>query len=301
MQFSAATPEPPDVLSLPGLRDRYQFGAAYIILIGAKQALLGVAATVTLVVSIVHLRWPPEARRGRFRRIFIGASVVIGLAVAVVTSLVLVLHEAVDLAPTPLHSLGGVVGPRGPQETVAAALAGQAAPPPYRTDTRVVGAGFRLFGIPRVAADALARFGHLVGFALWLGTSAATLLAPAEDAIRVVPLLWTGVALEAITGAYQIAWRTPFSTVPYPWRLTEMQQFRFGFTYALVLAVKLGLVLLALTATVMLMVTARRSTERRGARAWIRGSAWVNVLTGLALAYTAMALLLVHEGVDHAL
>jgi len=127
------------------------------------------------------------------------------------------------------------------------------------------------------------------------------LLAPAEDAIRVVPLLWTGVALEAITGAYQIAWWTPFSLVPYPWRLTGMQQFRFGFTYTLVLAVKLGLVLLALTATVMLMVTARRSTERRGARAWIRGSAWVSVLTGLALAYTAMALLLVHEGVDHAL
>lgn len=34
--------------------------------------------------------------------------------------MVLVLHEAVDLAPTPLHSLGGVVGPIGPNELTVA-------------------------------------------------------------------------------------------------------------------------------------------------------------------------------------
>lgn len=301
MQFSAATPEPPDILSLPGLWDRYDFGAAYIILIGAKQALLGVAVAVTLVVSIVHLRWPAEAPRVRLRRAFIGASILVGLTVAAVTAMVLVLHEAVDLAPTPLHSLGGVAGPRGPEALAAATQARRTAPPPYGTDTRAMDAGFRLFAVPRVTADALARFGHLVGFALWLGASAAMLLAPTDDAARALPLLWTALAMLAVTGIYQLVSWTPFSVVPYPWRITEMRRFNFGFTYTLVLSVKLGLALLALIGTVVMTVAARRRAERHDVRMWIRVSAWVNVLVGLALAYVAMALLLVHEGVDHAL
>lgn len=301
MEFSAATPEPPDVLSLPGLWDRYEFGAAYIILIGAKQGLLGVAAAITLTVSIIHLRWPPERPRARLRQVFVGTSLFVGLTVAAVTSIVLVLHEAVDLAPTPLHSLGGVVGPRDHDELAAATEARRTAPPPYGTDTRAVDAGFRLFAISRVTTDALARFGHLIGFALWLGASAATLLAPAEDAARALPLLWIAVAMLAATGIYQLASWTPFSVVPYPWRIAEMQQFRFGFTYTAVLGVKLGLALLALTGTVVMTLAARRRAAGRAASTWIRASAWANVLIGLALAYAAMTLLLVHEGVDHAL
>jgi len=58
MEFGAATAEAPDILSLPALSRRWEFGAAYIILVGAKQALLGVAVLWTAAVTLQHLRWP---------------------------------------------------------------------------------------------------------------------------------------------------------------------------------------------------------------------------------------------------
>lgn len=299
MQFSAAIPEPPDILSWPGLRGRYEFGDAYIILVGVKEGLLALAALLTLSISVAHVRRPPEASREPLRRVFVRGSIAIGLMLAAVTSMVLVLHEAVDLAPTPLHSLGGVVGPRSPEEMSGAVLATQSAPRPYHGETRTLSAGFQLFTIPHVAADALMRFGHLVGFALWLGGTTAMLLAPIDDAARALPLLW--LAVQALTGAYQIVWWTPFSVTPYPWRLSTMATFRFGFTYTLVLAVKLGLALVALLGTVALEMTLRRASAAPGEKRWVRGLGWLNVAIGLALAYSAITLLLVHEGVDHAL
>jgi hypothetical protein len=301
MQFSAAIPEPPDLLSLPGIGDRYEFGGAYIILVGVKQGLFALAALLTLSISVAHVRRPPEASREELRRVFVRGSVAIGLTVAAVTSMVLVLHEAVDLAPTPLHSLGGVVGPRGPDEMSGATLATRRAPPPYHGETRTLGAGFQLFTIPHAAADAAMRFGHLVGFALWLGGTAGLLLAPVDEAARALPVLWLGLITQALTGAYQIVWWTPFSVTPYPWQLSTMATFRFGFTYTLVLAVKLGLALVALLGTVALDMAARRASARPGGTRWVRGLGWLNVAIGLALAYAAITLLLVHEGVDHAL
>lgn len=301
MEFSAATPEPPDVLSLPAIWNRYEFGAAYIILVGAKQGLLVLAAVLTLLVSILHLRRPPEASRAGLRRLFVAGSAAIGLTLAAVTAMVLVLHEAVDLAPTPLHSLGGVVGPRGIGETTAAQAARRIAPSPYGTETRAVSAGFRLFTIPQVAADAVTRFGHLGGFALWLGGTAAMLLAPVETWRRAMPLLWLGLVVQALTGIYQIRFWTPFAVVPYPWRLASMAQFRFGFTYTLVLTIKLALAALTVLGTVSLSLVASRVAWRSRGVVWVRALSWANFVVGLVLAYVAVALLLVHEGVDHAL
>ena len=301
MQFSAATPEPPDLLLLPVSWDRYEFGAAYIILVGAKQGLLALAAVLTLSVSILHLRRPPEASRAGLRRLFVAGSAAIGLTLAAVTAMVLVLHEAVDLAPTPLHSLGGVVGPRGPDQTAAAEAARRIAPPPYGTETRAMSAGFRLFTIPQVAADVVMRFGHLVGFALWFGGAAAMLLAPVETWRRTLPLLWLGLVVQALTGVYQIRFWTPFAVVPYPWRLASMAQFRFGFTYTLVLTIKLALATLAMLGTVSLSLVASRVAWRSPGVVWVRALSWANVVVGLVLAYMAVALLLVHEFVDHAL
>lgn len=300
-EFSAATPEPPDLLSLPGSWDRYEFGAAYIILVGAKQGLLVLAAVLTLLVSILHLRRPPEASRAGLRRLFVAGSAAIGLTLAAVTAMVLVLHEAVDLAPTPLHSLGGEVGPRGTGETTAAQAARRIAPSPYGTETRAVSAGFWLFTIPQVAADAVTRFGHLVGFALWLGGTAAMLLVPWESAMRVLPLLWFGLVVQALTGVYQIRFWTPFAVVPYPWQLASMAQFRFGFTYTLVLTIKLALAALAVLGTIGLTIAAPRSLRRNRSVIWVRALSWLTLIVGLVLAYVAVTLLLVHEGVDHAL
>ena len=300
MEYGAATPDPPDILALPVLSRRYEFGAAYISLIGVKQALFLLAALLTLTVTALHLRWPPATDRGGLRRAFVVGSVVLGLSLAAVTAAVLVLHEAVDLAPTPLHSLGGVVGPRGPEELAPAAVARQVAPPPYGTDTRAPAAGFRLLALPRVAGDATARFGHLIGFALWLGGTAAMLATATDDARRVLPFLWLGMALQGVSGAYQMLTWTPFALVPYPSRLSLMEQFRFGYTYTLLLTAKLGLAGLALLGTVGLTLASRGATGSHST-GWGRRFGWLNLALGLVLAYVAVALLLVHEGIDHAL
>jgi len=301
MEYGAATPEPPDIFALPILWRKYEFGAAYIILIGVKQALFLLAVLVALVATVLHLWWPPERNRAALRRAFIGGSAAVGLALAAVTAMALVLHEAVDLAPTPLHSMGGVAGPMGPEEVGYAAAARQGAPPPYGADTRNTAAGFRLFAIPQVAGDAWARFGHLVGFALWLGGSGALLLAGAQDARRVLVLLWLGLGVQGVTGAYQMLTWTPFSLVPFPSRLPEMQHFRFGYTYTLLLTAKLALAGLAFAGTLGLTLAARCQAPGGRGGAWVRRFAWLNLAAGLALAYVAMALLLVHEAVDHAL
>lgn len=302
MEFGAATPEPPDILSLPALWGKYDFGAAYIILVGIKQGLFALAVLLTLAVTVLHVRWALAKDLGRLRRAFLGGSAILGLALAAVTCMVLVLHEAIDLAPTPLHSLGGVAGAEGPEGLLPREAAQRTAPPPYGTDTRTAAAGFRLLTVPQAAADVLARFGHLVGFALWLGGTASMLLsADAEGARRVVPLLWLGMALQGITGAYQLVFWTPFAVVPLPGRLSEMQGFRFGYTYTLLLAAKLGLVGLGMLGTAALTLAARRATTGGQAKEWARRVGWMNLAVGLALAYVVTALLLVHEAVDHAL
>lgn len=299
MEFGAATPDAPDILSLPGLSRRWEFGDAYIVLIGVKQALLVLAVLWTATVIAAHLRRPPEAGRERLRTWFVGGSIALGLTVAAVVAMVLVLHEAVDLAPTPLHSLGGVVGAMGPNEMAAADVATRTAPPPYGGDTRALLAGFRIFGILRVTGDAAARFGHLVGFALWLGGVAASLVVPVGEAGRVARLLWLGLGIQAMTGAYQMVSWVPFTVVPYPWRLSAMRDFRFGYTYTLLLAIKLGLAALAVAGTVALGIAAHRGVGRRGSA--VRVLEWIILAIGLLLAYVAVALLLVHEGVDHGL
>ncbi len=299
MGFGAATPDAPDILSLPFLWRRWDFGVAYVILVGAKQGLLVVAVLWTVAVTLLHLRWPPGRDRRALRARFIGGALALGLTLTAVTSMVLVLHEAIDLAPTPLHSLGGVVGPRGPAELEVARVAAAAAPPPYGTDTRAAGAGFELFTVPRVVADALARFGHLLGFAAWLGGNAASLLVSAPDRRRVLPQLWLALGVQGLTGIYQLLWWTPFTVVPYPWRLSAMADFRFGHTYTLLLALKLALVVVAVAGTAGLTVALRRAPSGRSRGAGALGV--LNVVVGLVLAYLAIALLLVHEGVDHAL
>ncbi len=299
MEFGAATPDAPDIFSLPGLSGRWEFGDAYIVLIGVKQALLVLAVIWTATITVAHLRRPHEAGRERLRARFVAGSVALGLTVAAVVAMVLVLHEAVDLAPTPLHSLGGVVGPMGSSELAVADAATRSAPSPYGGDTRALVAGFRIFGIPRVMGDAAARFGHMIGFALWLGGVAASLVVPVGDAGRVMRLLWLGLGIQAVTGAYQMVTWVPFTVAPYPWRLSAMADFRFGYTYTLLLAVKLGLAALAVAGTAALGIVAHRGVGRRGSA--VRALGWINLVIGLLLAYVAVALLLVHEGVDHAL
>lgn len=111
-----------------------------------------------------------------------------------------------------------------------------------------------------------------------------------------MPLLWLGLALLGVTGVYQLVAWTPFAVVPLPWRLGAISHFRFGYTYTALLTAKLALAAVAAAGTVGLSLLVRGAGRR-----WVRVVAGVNLAVGLALAYTAAALLLVHEGVDHAL
>jgi hypothetical protein len=80
-----------------------------------------------------------------------------------------------------------------------------------------------------------------------------------------------------------------------------MEHFRFGYTYTLLLATKLGLAGLGLLGTAGLTLAARREATGGLASEWVRRLGWLNLALGLAIAYVAVALLLVHEGVDHSL
>lgn len=301
MEFSAAVPTPPDILSLPGLLGRWAFGDAYIILIGVKQVLLVCSVLFTVGVTVRHLRRPAGADRTRLRRAFVAGSLLLGVTLAAITSMVLVLHEAVDLAPTPVHSLGGTVGPRDGDEMAGAHAATGAAPAPYGTETKAVATGFKLFGIPRIAMDAVARFAHLIGFALWLGAAAGSLTVPVAAAGRVAGLLWLGLGIQATSGAYQLMTWTPFTVTPLPWRLAEMTRFRFGYTYTVLLTLKLALAGAGTLATIALSVATRRAAGGTMRPSIIRALQGAHLTIGLLLAYVAMAMLLVHEGVDHAL
>lgn len=301
MEFSAAVPTPPDILSLPGLSGRWPFADAYIILIGVKQALLVCAVRFTVAVTVRHLRRAAGADSARLRAGLVAGSLLLGVTLAATTSLVLVLHEAVDLAPTPVHSLGGIVGPGDGDEMAHAHQAMGAAPTPYGAETRAVAAGFELFGIPRIAMDATGRFAHLIGFALWLGAAAGSLAMPVAAADRVARLLWLGLAIQATSGVYQLVTWTPFTLTPLPWRLGEMTRFRFGYTYTVLLTLKLALAVAGALATVALTAATRRAADGRHRHVMIRTLQGAHVAIGLLLAYVAIAMLLVHEGVDHAL
>jgi hypothetical protein len=301
MEFGAATPDAPDILSLPGLSGRWPFGDAYIVLIGAKQALFVLAALWAAAITIRHLRLPPNVDRRRLRNVFVAGNAGLGITLAAVTAAALVLHEAVDLAPTPLHSLGGVAERIGADERAAVREARRAAPAPYGGDTASLASGFALLAVPRVAGDALARFTHLLGFALWLGSSTVGSFASHADSRRLVPLVWLALALLVLSGGYQMASWTPFALTPFPWRLSSMADFRFGYTYTLVLAIKLGLAGLVLLGALAITVAARKALPGPAAGRALRILHLFNLLVGLALAYMAVTLLLVHEGVDHAL
>ncbi len=95
---------------------------------------------------------------------------------------------------------------------------------------------------------------------------------------------------------------TPFYLAPYPWNLHDLSHLRFGTTYTLWMVAKHALVLAGLT--VLATATFRFLKSRRLGEAApfpIKPYAALTVLIGFAVGYIMMALLLLHEGVDHAL
>jgi hypothetical protein len=112
MDYSAGIPAAPSLLQWPGV-GTYDFGRSYTALLGMKQGLYGLAVLVTLLVTALHVRRPKGIAGRRLRTGYVAAQIVLGVLIALATTGVLVLHEAADVSPTPVHALGGVMGLEG--------------------------------------------------------------------------------------------------------------------------------------------------------------------------------------------
>jgi hypothetical protein len=96
---------------------------------------------------------------------------------------------------------------------------------------------------------------------------------------------------------------TPFALQPYVWNLEILHHVRFGWTYTVLMAIKHGLIL-GVVGITGLLTWRYRAASYRGDIAKGAMSRWphaANLALGLAIAWVMIMLLLVHEGIDHAL
>lgn len=299
LEYGAGIPTVPSLLQWP-LVAAYDFGRSYTAVLGVKQGLYGLAVLVTLLVTALHLSRAPQAHRTRLRRGYLAAQITLGSLIALATAGVLLLHEAADLAPTPLHALGGVMGPDGQAMSPPV----EVLPDPYRRQALTsIAAGWHLLRQPRVWLDLASRVVHLLGFGLWLGAVAVATAHPALPLGRFLAYSWLWLGVQLLSGVVQMAVATPFAVSPYVWNVGVLHHVRFGWTYTLLMAIKHGLVLGIVGVTGRLTLW-HRAAVRRGDLAKGATNRWLhaaNLALGLAIAWVMIMLLLVHEGVDHAL
>lgn len=299
LEYSAGIPTAPSLLRWPML-GAYDFGRSYTLVLGVKQGLYGLAVLVTLLATALYLRQEQGTKRRRLRTGYLAAQSVLGVLIVLATTGVLVLHEAADLAPTPVHALGGVVGPEGP----AVLPPPQDLPEPYRSQALPsVAAGWRLLTQPGVLLDAASRFAHLLGFGLWLGGMAVATMHPGVPLRAVLAYSWLWLGIQLLSGVVQMAVATPFALPPYVWNLDALHHVRFGWTYTVLMTIKHGLVLGVVGLTGWLTLRYRAAVRRSDVAKDVphRWLCAATLALGLAIAWIMLMLLLVHEGVDHAL
>lgn len=284
MEWSAGISEVPSLFLLP-LLEKIPYGVTYTVALAAKMVLYVLALLLTLAVTILHLkRCVDEAR---LRRIFLLVGSTLAVALALAASVVLFYHEVADLWPTPIHSRGGVMGPEGPRARAT----------PSEHDT--VPNDFGMLATRDAWIDIGLRWLHLMGFGLWLGGSTWVFCLGDVLASRYLPFSWLLIAIQMVSGAASMGRWTPFYVPPYSWNLSELSSIRFGRSYTLFMAAKHLLVIAALS---FLFVWTIRYFRNKGAEpVSIQPLATASLLVGLAIGYMMMIVLLLHEGVDHAL
>ncbi|MBI2087750.1 MAG: hypothetical protein HYT78_03290 [Deltaproteobacteria bacterium] len=284
MEWSAGISETPSLLSLPSLKG-IPYGFAYTIVLGVKVGFYVLAALVALVITTLRLR--QQVSEGQLRRVFLISESTIALLLALTASVVLFYHEVADLWPTPIHSMGGVSGPEGPQGRTV--ISGDFSLPN----------DFSLLATGAAWLDIAARWFHLMGFGLWLGGSAAALTFGRASPGRFLLVTWSALALQVASGVANMVRWTPFYVPPYVWNLSELSSIRFGRSYTLFMAAKH---LLVVTAVLLLIVWNMRYLRNRGPNNLsVRPLATMSFLIALAIGYIMMIVLLLHEGVDHVL
>ena len=284
MEWSAGISETPSLFLLP-LLQRIPYGVTYTIVLAAKLGLYGLTVLVALVITLLHLQH--QVREEQLRRVFLISESTLAFLLALATAVVLFYHEVADLWPTAIHSLGGVSGPDGPRGQT---IVGGDLSPPNDFGLLTTGAAWMDIGV---------RWVHLLGFGLWLGGSAVALTLGQVSTGRFLLVIWTALALQVASGISNMVRWTAFYLPPYIWNLSELTPIRFGKSYTLFMAGKHLLVIVSLT---LLIVWTFRYSRNKGAKHLsVQPLAAVSLLLGLAIGYIMMIVLLLHEGVDHAL
>ncbi|MFQ5684132.1 MAG: hypothetical protein ACE5HC_12760 [Candidatus Binatia bacterium] len=288
MEFSAGISETPSLFLLP-LLDQIPYGVTYTLVLAVKVGLYSLAILLTFVITVLHMRRQvPEAR---LRQIFLLGGSALGTLIVLATAVVLFYHEVADLWPTVVHSLGGILGPEGPRGRAVVSLD---TPPPN---------DFRLLVSPAAWADITLRWVHLLGFGLWLGGMLVAVAFGGVPPKKLLWYLWTLLMVQILSGIGSVGRWTPFYITPYIWNFSALSHVRFGWTYTLFLTVKEALVIavigLMLAMTHRYLKVSRSKVEHRAVH--FRPYLFAEITLGLLIAYIMMMVLLVHEGVDHAL
>ena len=287
MEHSAGIPEVPSLLSLPLMR-HIPYGVPYTVILGVKLGLFFLTVLFTAVITLLHMR--RRFGEATLRRVFLFGGSALGVAIALVASAVLLLHEAADLWPTALHSAGGVLGPEGPPGVSAVDPQG-----PLPND-------FRLLASPEVWRDIGVRWLHLLGFGLWLGGTVTALCFGGVAPRRFLAYTWVALGIQILSGVASMRSWTPFYLPAFIWNLGSLSLLRFGRTYTLFFAVKHALVLVAVILTGGATWAYWRARRQGGSREIsLRPFLVVSFLLGLAIAYAMIIVLLIHEGIDHVL
>jgi hypothetical protein len=283
MEYSSGISETPSVLLLPVL-EKIPYGVTYTILLAAKLGLYISAVLITFVVTLLHLC--TKIDKSILRNAFLVSESALVVLIALATATVLFYHEVADLWPTPVHSLGGVVGPDGPRIQV---VPNEKTLPPN---------DFRLLATGAAWIDITARWLHPLGFGLWLGGSAAALVFGQVSRGRFLSISWAAIVLQILSGIANMKRWTPFDVPPYFWNLEHLAHIRFGRSYALFMAAKHALVLVGIVLMTIWTVRCRSNPRCNLA---VRCLAGVTLCIGLVIGFIMMIILLLHEGVDHAL
>ena len=285
-EWSAGISGAPSLFLLPLLKE-IPYGVIYTQVLAAKVALYAVAVVITLVITVIHLRY--AGHESRLRRVFLVSGSILGVLIALATAVVLFYHEAADIWPNQVHSLGGVMGPDGPLGRGEKCV-GESFPN-----------DFQLLETKGAWIDIGARWVHLLGFGLLVGGTAMAAVFGNVSPKRFLQYSWILLAIQSLSGIGNMARWTPFYVSPYVWNLTALSHIRFGGSYTVFMTVKHIFVLAVIgliAAQTYQYLKASRNTERIVS---FHPYFVIETILGLAIAFIMIIVLLLHEGVDHAL
>jgi len=286
MEWSAGIPETPSLLLLT-LLNRIPYGASYTVALAGKLVIYVLIVFLTLVITVLHLTHHVD--EAKLRKGFLVAGSFLGITVTLMAAVVLFYHEVADLWPTPVHSLGGVMTPTG---SYVKSVVEADSPVPN---------DFHLLATKDAWIDIVLRWIHLLGFELLLGSTVIGAFFKDISTKRFLWYAWILLIIQILSGIGNMARWTPFEPAPYIWNLAALSHIRFGRTYSLFMAAKRSLIF-GVVALISLQTyqyfKVSRTTERFVSS---RPYFIIEAFLGLAIAYIMMIVLLLHEGVDHAL